>query len=141
MKKAFFTDTQHEKYHMWTCEDLCNALKILLDNINVRHGQTIFKQTVGIPMGTNCTPLVADLFLYCYERDFMLLLNRNNDTQKIDAIYNTSRYLDDILKVDNPFFPNLIHSIYPQQLQLNKASVSDTRVRFLDLDICLEQGR
>jgi hypothetical protein len=44
------------------------ALSFLLDNIYVRFGNTLFKQIIGIPMGTNCAPLVADLFLYCYER-------------------------------------------------------------------------
>ena len=47
----------------------------LLDNIYIRFGTKLYIQTVGIPMGTNCTPLVADIFLYCYERDFMDSLN------------------------------------------------------------------
>ena len=140
-EKAFFTDTVYDKYKMWTCEDLCCALDFLLDNIYVRHGQTLYKQKIGIPMGTNCAPLVADLFLFCYERDFMLSLSKNNDTLMIEAFNNTSRYLDDILNVDNPFFPNLFQNIYPAQLQLNKANVSDTNVAFLDLDISAQQGR
>ena len=49
-------------------------------------------------MGTNCTPLVADLFLFCYERDFMLSLSDNNQTDIIEAFNSTSRYLDDLLK-------------------------------------------
>ena len=47
------------------------TLSYLLDNINIRFGTKLYRQIVGIPMGTNCAPLVADLFLYCYERDFM----------------------------------------------------------------------
>ena len=49
-------------------------------------------------MGTNCAPLVADLFLFCYERDFL-----SDDTQAdvIDAFNTTSRYLDDILNINN----------------------------------------
>ena len=53
---------------------------------------------VGIPMGTNCAPLVADLFLFCYERDFMLSLSDNNQTDIIEAFNSTSRYLDDLLE-------------------------------------------
>ena len=41
----------------------------LLDNIYIRFGTKLYRQIVGIPMGTNCAPLVADLFLFCYERD------------------------------------------------------------------------
>ena len=51
-------------------------------------------------MGTNCAPLVADLFLFCYEKDFMLSLSADN----IEAFNSTSRYLDDLLNIDNPYF-------------------------------------
>ena len=53
-------------------------------------------------MGTNCAPLVADLFLFCYERDFMLSLSDNNQTDIIEALNSTSRYLDDLLNIDIP---------------------------------------
>ena len=59
------------------------------------------RQVVGIPMGTNCAPLVADLFLFCYERDFMMSLSDDKLTDVIDAFNSTSRYLDDILNIDN----------------------------------------
>ena len=54
-------------------------------------------------MGTNCAPLVADLFLFCYERDFMLSLSDNNQTDIIEAFNSISRYLDDVLNTDHPF--------------------------------------
>ena len=50
-----------------------------MDNSYVRFADTLYRQVIGIPMGTNCEPLVADLFLYRYERDFMLILKP--DTQ------------------------------------------------------------
>ena len=48
---------------------------ILLDNICIRFGTKLYRQIVGNPMGTYCAPLVADLFLFCYERDFMASLS------------------------------------------------------------------
>ena len=51
---------------------MCEALIYFLDNIYIRFGTKLYRQIVGIPMGTNCAPLVADLFLFCYERDFMM---------------------------------------------------------------------
>ena len=54
-------------------------------------------------MGTNYAPLVADLFLFCNERDFMLSLSDNNQIDFIEAFNSTSRYLDDLLNIDNPF--------------------------------------
>ena len=50
-------------------------------------------------MGTNCAPLVADLFLFCYERDFMLSLSDNNQADIIESFNSTSRYLDDLLNI------------------------------------------
>ena len=50
-------------YHLWSCQNVCDALSFLLDNIYIRFGTNLYRQIVGIPMGTNCAPLVADLFL------------------------------------------------------------------------------
>ena len=72
-------------------------------------------------MGTNCAPLVADLFLYCYERDFMDSLNHDNQADVIETFNSTSRYLDDLLNIDNPYFEGMVNQIYPPELQLNKA--------------------
>ena len=77
-------------------------------------------------MGTNCAPLVADLFLYCYERDCMFNLVPGTQSDVIKAFNNTLRYLDDILNIDNPFFASLVNTIYPKELQLNKANKGDT---------------
>ena len=60
--------------------EMCDALNYLLDNIFIRFGSKLYRKIAGIPMGTNCSPLVADLFLFCYERDFMLSLSDNNQT-------------------------------------------------------------
>ena len=54
---------------------VCEALTFLLDNIYIGFGSKLYRQVVGIPMGTNCPPLVADMCLFCYERDFMLSLS------------------------------------------------------------------
>ena len=57
-----------------------------MNNIFIRFGSKLYRQIVGIPMGTSCAPLVADLFLFCYERDFMLTLSDNNHTDIIEAL-------------------------------------------------------
>ena len=91
-------------------------------------------------MGTNCAPLVADLFLFCNERDFMLSLSEDNQSDVIEAFNSTSRYLDDLLNIDNNFFDSMVNSIYPSELQLNKANVSDTEASFLDLHLSISDG-
>ena len=81
-------------------------------------------------MGTNCAPLVADLVLFCYKRDFMLSLSDDNQSEVIEAFNSTSRYLDDLLNIDTTFFDSIVNRIYPSELQLNNANVSETEALF-----------
>ena len=87
-----------------------------------------------------CAPLVADLFLYCYERDFMDSLNHDKQANIIEAFHSTSRYLDDLLNIDNPYFEGMVNQIYPPELQLNKANISDSEAPFLDLHLSVANG-
>ena len=119
---------------------MCDALYYLLDNIFIRFGSKLYIQIVGIRMGTNFAPLVADLFLFCYERDFMLSLSDNNQTDIIEAFNSTSRYYDDLLNIDNPYFEQMEGQIYRTELQLNKANSSDTDAPFLDLNLSITNG-
>ena len=77
-KNALFTSGQPKRYKLWSCLKMRDALHYLLDNIFTRFGLKLYRKNVGIPMDTNCAPLVADLFLFCYENDFMLSLPDNN---------------------------------------------------------------
>ena len=77
---------------------------------------------------------------YCYERDFMDSLNHDNQADVIEAFNSTSRYLDDPLNIDNPYFEGMVNQIYPSELQLNKANISDTEAPFLDLHLSVANG-
>ena len=112
-KNAFFTSEQPKRYKLWSCQKMCDALHYLLDNIFIRFGSKLYRQIVGIQMGTNCAPLVADLFLFCYERDVMLSLSDTYQADIIKAFNSTSRYLDDFLNIDNPYFEQMVGQIYP----------------------------
>ena len=93
-KKAFFTSEDYYRgYNLWPCQNVCDALSFLLNNIYIRFGTKLYRQIVGIPMGTNCAPLVANLFLFCYEREFMkdlLMITRptllRHSTQRLDIL-------------------------------------------------------
>ena len=103
-RNAFFTSEKPKKYHAWSYQNVCDALTFLLDNIYIRFGAKLYRQVVGIPMGTNCAPLVADLFLFCYDRDFMMSLSGDKQADVIDAFNTTSRYLDDIFNINHVYF-------------------------------------
>ena len=120
-KKAFFTSKDHYRgYHLWSCQNVCDALSLLLSNIYIKFGTKLYRQIVGIPMGTNCAPLVADLFLFCYERDFMKNLSSDYQADVIKAFNSKPRYLDDLLNIDNPYFEGIVNQIYPPEWQLIK---------------------
>ena len=137
VRNAFFTSENPKKYHAWSCQNVCDALIFSLDIIFIQLGTKLYRQVVGIPMGTNCAPLVADLFLFCYERDFMMSLSDEKEADVIDAFNTTSRYLDDILSINNVYFDNMVSQIYPSELTLNKANTSDTEAPFLDLHVSI----
>ena len=68
-------------------------------------------------MGANCVPLVADLFLFCFERDFMKSHSDDNQADIVEAFNST----DDLLNI-GPYFESMVNQIYPPELQLNKAN-------------------
>ena len=88
-------------------------------------------------MGTNCAPLVADLFLFCYERAFMMSLFDDKQADFINAFNTTSRYLDDILNINNVYFDNMVSQIHHSELQLYKGITSDTEALFLNLHLSI----
>ena len=85
----------------------------------------------------NCAPLVADLFLFRYKRDFMMSLSDDKQADVIDAFNTTSRYLDDILNINNDCFNNVVSQMYPSELQLSKANTTDIEAAFLELHLSI----
>ena len=125
------------KYHAWSCQNVCYALTFLLDKIFIRFGNKLYRSVAGIPMGSNCVHLGADLFLFCYERDFMMSLSDGKQADIIEGFKTTFRYLDDILNINNVYFDNMVSQIYPSQLQLYKAYTSYTKAAFFNLHLSI----
>ena len=115
VKAGFFSNKKYDSYKCWSCAELCEAFTFLMENIYVQFDGMVYQQIVWIPMYTNCAPLIADLFLYCYERDFMSDLQKSKRFDPIDKFNDTSRYPDDIFTIDNPEFDKHIPDIYIQQ--------------------------
>ena len=114
--KHDFCPTRNMTRICWTCTEFCEAFTFLVENIYVQFDGMVYQHIVGIPMGTNCAQLIADLFLYCYERDFMSNLQKSKRFDLIDKFNDTSWYLDDIFTIDNPTFAEHIPDIYPREL-------------------------
>ena len=88
------------RYTYFSCRELCLAIDFLIDNIYVRFGSSVFRQVIGIPMGTNSAPLLAYLFLHTFEYDFMVKTMKHDITKAIQ-FSNTFRYIDDLFSINN----------------------------------------
>ena len=93
-RQAFFTSEDTKQYGLWSCQNVCEALIDLLDNIYIRFGAGLCGRIVGVPMDAGCAPLVAGLFLFCCEGDFMASLSDVQQAEIIEAFGSASRYLD-----------------------------------------------
>ena len=102
-------------------------LEFLVDNIFVVFAGKVFQQIVGIPMGTNCAPLLGDIFLYSYEAEFIQSLLSTGRKQLASRFNFTYRYIDDVLSINNPEFENYLGQI----IQLNSRSKTRQRATLL----------
>ena len=111
-------------------------LEFLVDNIFVVFGGKVFQQIVGIPMGTNCAPLLANIFLYSYEAEFIQSL-LSTGRKKIASQF-TYRYIDDVLSMNNSDFENYLGQMYPAELEIKDTTESNTSASYLDLFLSIE---
>ena len=102
-------------------------IDFLIDNIFVECGGVIFQQVIGIPMGTNCAPLLADLdlFLYSYEAEFIQTLIKSGKRHLAKSFCFTYRYIDDVLSINNAKFEDYINIIYPVELENKDTTDAD----------------
>ena len=99
--RTFWTnDRTSTRYTYFSCGELCLAIDFLIDNIYVRFGSSVFREVIGIPMGTNSAPLLADLFLHTFEYDFMVKTMKQDITKAIQ-FSDTFRYIDDLFSINN----------------------------------------
>ena len=131
--KSHFTSDPLNGDNKYTANDICKMIEFLVDNIYVRFGGQLFRQMVGIPMGTNCAPLLADLFLYSYENEFLDKLIKEGK-RKLARRFNLSYpYIDDLISFNNKRFKEFISDIYPKELTISETTESTSVASYLDL--------
>ena len=92
-------------------------------------------------MGTSCAPLLADLFLYSYETDFIKGLLKKNE-KKLARSFFTFRYIDDVLSLNNSRLGDFIDRIYPIELDIKDTTDTDRSTSYLDLNLEIDsEGR
>ena len=112
-------------------------LVFLIDNICVT-----FRGCVGIPMGTNCAPLLVDLLLYYYEANFIQELLRKKDMKLAISFNFTFCYMDDVLALNNSKFGDYVERIYPIELEIKDTTDTVKSASYLDLHLEIDnEGR
>ena len=130
---ASFTSDVYNNHNLWSCQKVCDAMPLfifwiifLLDlELNFIGKLLVFRWELIVLL-----LLQICFFFFCYERDFMKSLSRENQADIMEAFNSTSRYLDDLLNIDNIYFDQMVDRIYPTELQLNRANSSDTEAHF-----------
>ena len=130
--KMWFLNKNSSK-SKYTEEDNIRTLEFLVDNIFVVFAGKVFQQIIGITMGTNCDPLLADIFLYSYEAEFIQSLLSTGRKRLASQFNFTYRYIDDVLSINNPDFENYLGQVYPPEFENKDTTESNTSASYLDL--------
>ena len=113
---------------MYTADNICKMIEVLIDNNFVQFGGCLFRQVIGIPVRTDCAPLLADLFVYSYENEFLDNMIRSGHRRFARSFNLCYRYADDLIVFNNNKFLDYLKEIY-----LSQMNNSDHLADYLDL--------
>ena len=124
--RSYFVQHHSDPTKKFSETDIFNMLEFLIDNI-------------GIPMGTNCAPLLADLFYYSYEADFIQGILKKNETKLARSINCTFRYINDVILLNNSRFGDFVDRIYLIELEIQDTTDTDRSASYLDLHLEIDR--
>jgi hypothetical protein len=117
-------------------------IDFLIDNLYTEVGDQVFRQCVGIPMGTDCAPFLANLYLFALEYKYLDGLRQKKDTSTLLKFRYCFRYIDDLLTINNSIASEFDFSaIYPKELILERTNKADYKTEFLDLSIVVNDNK
>ena len=126
---SYFVEHHSDSTKKFSETDILNMLEFLIDNIFVMFGGHVFQQTVGMPMGTTCAPLLADLFLYSSETDFIQRFLKKNKKKLARSFNFMFRYMN------NSRIGDFVDRIYPIELEIKDTTDTDRSASYLDLHL------
>lgn len=134
--KASFVNSPRKETKAYSEHQLIEMVNYLIDNCYVTCGDTLFRQKIGIPMGTDCAPFLANLFLFIYEHEWMMKTAKT-DRSLAKGFNQSARYIDDLLAINNDgMMKTYMNDIYPTGIELkHENSASDTSASYLDLQL------
>jgi hypothetical protein len=138
---ARWTDSPKKTTLALDCKKVVRLLNWLIDNIYVTFGDKVFRQKIGIPMGTDCAPFLANLFLYSYEYEWIDEQRILKNYSAINAFKNLCRYIDDLCMANNDGLMDCVmKDIYPKELVLVPDDSDGLSTPFLDLQLVVKNG-
>lgn len=139
---AYYTVSKSKTCRSFSCDELIDAVTFIINNSYIVFHNSVYQQIIGVPMGTNCAPYLANLFLHMYEMEY---LEKLIDMGKIDIakrLASTFRYQDDCIAInDSNLFNEHYRHIYPPEMSLECTNVSHAVCTFLDLRVSVYKGK
>ena len=124
-----------------SADDVIHCVEFLLNNIYITFNNTVYRQKIGIPIGSDCAQELANLYLMSFELDHVNSLLTNGD-EKAESLQFASRYIDDLLSLnDMGYIDETYSDIYPKEMKLNKTNNVSTAANYLDLNIAIVNGK
>ena len=139
--KSFFAKKVYNGYICFDIVKFKEAIQFIVSEVYVTFSGKVFKQVRGLPMGGNCSPLLADLFLSHCEFVFMKSLLAEKKFGLARLLSATSRYIDDLCIVNYRHFVNLLPKIYPNDLVAERNGNNDKSTDYLDIKINIVYDR
>ena len=144
LKNSYFSDSisVSRSCIKFTKDELLECIYFLIDNAYVKYNGSIYKQVIGIPMGTSCAPHKANIYLHQYEYEYFIKLYEANKVSDLTKLEYVFRYQDDLLSMnDFGLLERVLSDIYPAEMIINKTNISTCKTTFLDLNISIYRGR
>ena len=140
-RTAYYSKGKSTVNASFSSEDVINLINMVIDNSYVTFHDVIYRQVIGIPMGTNCAPFLANIFLHVYEYEYMLKLVQNRNVDTARKLAQTFRYQDDCVSLnDEGVFKLHYNNIYPPEMLLKSTNLTKATSTFLDMRISVFRG-
>ena len=132
-EESYFVKEHSDSKHKYSEDDIIKMLEFLVDNLFVVFAGKVFQQIVGIPMGTNCAPLLADIFLHSYEAEFIQSL-LSTERKQLESRFNFT-------SINNTEFKNYLGQMYPVELKIKDTTESNISASYLGFTSVDREGR
>ena len=141
-RTAYWSKSRSKDNLSLSASAIISMINVIIDNSYVLFHDKVFRQIIGIPMGTNCAPYLANIFLHIYEYEYLVKLVQQGDIITARKLAQTFRYQDDCVSFnDDGAFKNHYKYIYPPEMVLKSTNISKATCTFLDLRVSMFRGR